>query len=127
MTRPVLTQVKPCDGPVYASSYVVSFYIPKNINHNPPRGKGIHLTKQSITYIAIRQLSEFLVDDDILKEFDALSASIADTKQAEAIKKCQATNNTMIYIVVQYKSPFEFKNRVNDIWFTFDLNKASAI
>ncbi|PHT89511.1 hypothetical protein T459_04624 [Capsicum annuum] len=39
MTRPVLTQVKPCDGPVYASSYVVSFYIPKNINHNPPRVK----------------------------------------------------------------------------------------
>ncbi|KAM3395911.1 heme-binding protein 2 [Capsicum galapagoense] len=127
MTAPVMTQVKPSDGPFCASAFVVSFYVPKKNQPNPPPAKGLHLQKWSKTYVAVRQFSGFVVDDDISKEAAALSASIAGTKWAAAVDKSQAADNTAIYTVAQYNSPFEFKNRVNEIWFTFDLDKASAI
>ncbi|CAN4104331.1 unnamed protein product [Withania somnifera] len=103
MTVPVITQVKPSDGPFCASSFVVSFYVPKN-QPNPPPAKA---------------------DDDIPKQAAALSASIAGTKWAAAIDKSQAADNNTMYTVAGYKSPFEFKNRINEIWFTFDLDKAT--
>ncbi|KAF3683116.1 putative heme-binding protein 2-like [Capsicum annuum] len=127
MTVPVLAQVKPSDGPFSTSSFVVSFYIPKKNQPNPPPAKGLHLQKWSKTYVAVRQFSGFVIDDDIPKEAAALSASIAGTKWAEAVEKSQAADDTTVYKVAQYNSPSEFNNRVNEIWFTFDLDKASAI
>ncbi|KAK4355322.1 hypothetical protein RND71_024293 [Anisodus tanguticus] len=127
MTAPVITQVKPSDGPFCASSFVVSFYVPKKNQPNPPPAKGLHLQKWGKTYVAIRQFSGFAADDDIPKEAAALSASIAGTKWAAPVEKSQGADNTTMYTVAQYNSPFEFKNRVNEIWFTFDLDKSPAI
>ncbi|KAM3395913.1 heme-binding protein 2 [Capsicum galapagoense] len=127
MTAPVLTQVKPSDGPFCASSFVVSFYIPKKNQPNPPAAKGLHLQKWGKTYVAVRQFGGFATDDNVPKEAAALSASIAGTKWAAAIEKSQAKDNTTMYTKAAYNSPFEFKNRVNEIWFTFDLDKSSAI
>ncbi|KAL0443720.1 UNVERIFIED_CONTAM: hypothetical protein Slati_2094700 [Sesamum latifolium] len=39
MTAPVITQVKPSDGPFCASSFVVSFYVPKRTNPLPLQPK----------------------------------------------------------------------------------------
>ncbi|MCD9643863.1 hypothetical protein HAX54_031715 [Datura stramonium] len=126
MTAPVMTQVKPSDGPFCASSFVVSFYVPKKNQPNPPPAKGLHVQKWGKTYVAVRQFSGFVADEDIPKEAAALSASIAGTEWAAAVDKSQAADNTTIYTVAQYNSPFEFKNRVNEIWFTFDLDNAAA-
>ncbi|XP_055823659.1 uncharacterized protein LOC129892132 [Solanum dulcamara] len=127
MTGPVMTQVKPSDGPFCSSSFVVSFYVPKKNQPNPPPAKGLHLQKWGKTYVAVRQFSGFAADSDIPIEAAALSASIAGTKWAAAIDKSQAADNTTIYTVAQYNSPFEFKNRVNEIWFTFDLDEVPAL
>ncbi|KAK4714612.1 hypothetical protein R3W88_020519 [Solanum pinnatisectum] len=127
MTAPVIIQVKPSDGPFCASSFVVSFYVPKKNQPNPPPAEGLHLQKWGKTYVAVRQFSGFIADDDLPREAAALSASIAGTKWAAAIDKSHAADNTTLYTVAGYNSPFEFKNRVNEIWFTFDLDKALAI
>ncbi|CAN4103035.1 unnamed protein product [Withania somnifera] len=110
MTALVITQVKPSDGPFCASSFVVS----------------LHLQKWGKTHVAIRQFSGFVADDDIPKQAAALSATITGTKWAAAIYKSQAADNTTMYTVAGYNSPFEFKNRVNEIWFTFVLDKTHA-
>lgn len=127
MTAPVITQVKPSDGPFCSSSFVVSFYVPKKNQPNPPPAKGLQLQKWGKTYVAVRQFSGFVVDDDVPTEAAALSASVAGTKWEAAINKSQAAGNTTIYTVAQYNSPFEFKNRVNEIWFTFDLDEEHVL
>lgn len=127
MTVPVIAQVKPSDGPFCSSSFVVSFYVPKKNQPNPPPAQGLQLQKWGKTYVAVRQFSGFVVDDDIPTEAAALSASVAGTKWEAAINKSQAADNTTIYTVAQYNSPSEFKNRVNEIWFTFDLDEEHVL
>ncbi|XP_049385842.1 uncharacterized protein LOC125849935 [Solanum stenotomum] len=128
MTAPVMTQVKPSDGPLCSTSFVVSFNVPKNNQQNPPSAEGLHPQKwNESSYAAVRQFSGFVVDADIPKEAAALSASIAGTKWAAAIEKSRSKDNSTLYTVAQYNSPFEFRGRVNEMWFTFVMDSAIAI
>ncbi|KAK6157459.1 hypothetical protein DH2020_011707 [Rehmannia glutinosa] len=127
MTAPVLTQVKPSDGPFCTSSFVISFYVPKENQATAPSAKNLRLQKWGLTYVAVRQFSGFVMDDDVGKEAAALSASIAGTVWSDAVEKSHKGDNTTEYIVAQYNSPFEFKNRVNEIWLTFDMEDGLAI
>ncbi|XP_057796080.1 uncharacterized protein LOC131012186 [Salvia miltiorrhiza] len=120
MTGPVITEVKPSNGPFCASSFVVSFYVPKENQENPPPAEGLHLQKWGVTYVAVRQFGGFIADEELGEEAAALYASIAGTEWANAIAKSHAGEEVTEYIVAQYNSPFEFQNRVNEIWFTFD-------
>ncbi|KAL2247252.1 heme-binding protein 2-like [Sesamum indicum] len=120
MTGPVITEVKPSDGPFCASSFVVSFYVPKENQQNPPSAKGLHLQKWGVTYVAVRQFGGFVADEEVGEEAAALYASVAGTVWSDAIDKSHAGDSATDYIVAQYNSPFEFRNRVNEIWLTFD-------
>ncbi|KAK4420625.1 Heme-binding protein 2 [Sesamum alatum] len=120
MTAPVITEVTPSDGPFCASSFAVSFYVPKQNQQNPPSAKGLHLQKWGVTYVAVRQFGGFLADEDVGEEAAALYASVAGTVWSDAIEKSHAGDSATDYIVAQYNSPFEFRNRVNEIWLTFD-------
>ncbi|KAG8386666.1 hypothetical protein BUALT_Bualt03G0172700 [Buddleja alternifolia] len=119
MTAPVITEVKASDGPFCDSSFIVSFFIPKENQATAPSAKGLHLQKWGPTYVAVRQFSGFVMDDDVGVEAAALYASIAGTVWSDAIEKSHGGDASTKYIVAQYNSPFEFKNRVNEIWFTF--------
>ncbi|KAL8510653.1 hypothetical protein ACS0TY_017462 [Phlomoides rotata] len=123
MTGPVISEVKPSDGPFCASSFTVSFYVPKENQKNAPTAKGLHLQRWGPTYIGVRQFGGFVADVDVGKEAAALYASVAGTPWADAIDKSHAGDVSTNYIVAQYNSPFEFRNRVNEIWFTFDLDR----
>ncbi|KAJ6751918.1 hypothetical protein OIU85_002344 [Salix viminalis] len=103
MTAPVITEVSPSDGPFCESSFTVSFYVPKENQANPPPAKGLHVQRWKPTYVA---------------EAAALQASLADTIWAAAIEK-SLPDSTTVYAVAQYNSPFEFDNRVNEIWMQF--------
>ncbi|KAL2245566.1 heme-binding protein 2-like [Sesamum indicum] len=127
MTAPVITQVKPSDGPFCASSFVVSFYVPKENQATAPSAKGLHLQRWGLTYVAVRQFSGFVMDDEVGEEAAALYASIAGTVWSDAIDKSHAGEAATEYIVAQYNSPFEFKNRVNEIWLTFDVEDGLVI
>ncbi|KAL6975549.1 hypothetical protein U1Q18_024343 [Sarracenia purpurea var. burkii] len=127
MTAPVITQVSPSDGPFCASSFVVSFYVPKANQANPPPAKGLHLQRWEAPYAAVRQFSGFVTDSDVGEEAAALVESLAGTIWSAAIDKSHSSETTKEYIVAQYNSPFEFEERVNEIWLTFEMEEADAI
>ncbi|XP_004511057.1 uncharacterized protein [Cicer arietinum] len=122
MTGPVLSEVLPSDGPFCKSSFVVSFYVPKLNQANPPPAKGLQVQRWKNVYAAVRQFDGFVSDTDVGKEAAALKDSIAATKWSSFIDQSRkAGGHASVYSVAQYNSPFEFDNRVNEIWFLFDL------
>lgn len=127
MTAPVLSEVSPSDGPFCESSFVVSFYVPKKNQENPPPAEGLHVQKWKTTYVAVRQFSGFVSDDSVGEEAAALKASLAGTVWSAAIEKSHEADHTSVYTVAQYSSPFEFDHRVNEIWLSFDLEDGVAV
>lgn len=123
MTAPVTTEVYPSDGPFCASSFVVSFYVPKVNQPNPPPAKGLQAQVWKPTYVAVRQFGGFVSDSDAGMEAAALEASLRGSAWAAAIEKSRdgRRGHTSVYTVAQYNSPFEFDDRVNEIWMPFDL------
>ncbi|KNA22285.1 hypothetical protein SOVF_034180 [Spinacia oleracea] len=125
MTAPVITQVSPSDGPLCESSFVVSFYVPKENQANPPSSKGLHIQKWEPTYVAVRQFGGFVSDYAVGEEAAILQSSLAGSKWAAAIEKSQKDNPKTSYTVAGYNSPFEIFNRVNEIWFNFDMDNVA--
>ncbi|CAK8561397.1 unnamed protein product [Lathyrus sativus] len=125
MTAPVLSEVLPSDGPFCKSSFVVSFYVPKKNQANPPPAKGLQVQRWKTVYAAVRQFGGFVKDTDVGEEAAALKESIAGTKWSSAIDQSRRAGHASVYSVAQYNAPFEFDNRVNEIWFLFDLESGS--
>ncbi|RAL44346.1 unnamed protein product [Cuscuta campestris] len=127
MTAPVMTEVKPSDGPFCNSSFVVSFSVPKANQQDPPQAESMHLQRWGKTYVAVRRFGGFVSDMNVGKEAEALSASLNGTEWLDAIKKSHAGENTTLYAVAQYNSPFEFLGRVNEIWLMFFDQKDQSL
>ncbi|XP_058761120.1 uncharacterized protein LOC131634464 [Vicia villosa] len=125
MTAPVLSEVLPSDGPFCKSSFVVSFYVPKKNQANPPPAKGLQVQRWKPVYAAVRQFGGFVKDTDVGEQAAALKNSIAGTKWSSAIDQSHRAGHASVYSVAQYNAPFEFDNRVNEIWFLFDLESGS--
>jgi len=121
MTAPVITEVLPSDGPFCESTFVVSFYVPKENQANTPTGKDLQVQRWKTVYVAVRQFGGFVKDSSVGEEAAALKASIAGTKWGAAVEKSKKAGHTSVYTVAQYNAPFEYDNRVNEIWFLFDL------
>eukprot|EP00262_Sarcandra_glabra_P000295 TRINITY_DN1034_c0_g1_i1.p1 TRINITY_DN1034_c0_g1~~TRINITY_DN1034_c0_g1_i1.p1 ORF type:complete len:232 (+),score=16.75 TRINITY_DN1034_c0_g1_i1:113-808(+) len=122
MTAPVITQVYPSDGPFCASSFVVSFYVPLKNQIDTPPAKDLHVQKFGLKYAAVRQFSGFVSDLDVGQEAAALYASLNGSIWSSMINDEQISNTSSAYTVAQYNSPFEFSNRVNEIWLMFDMD-----
>ncbi|XP_031285706.1 heme-binding protein 2 [Pistacia vera] len=121
MTAPVITEVVPSDGPLCESSFTVSFFVPEANQANPPPAEGLHAQKWEPTYAAVRQFGGFVTDSNVGEEAAALQASISGTEWPDAIEKSHGKNSTSVYTVAQYNSPFEFDDRVNEIWILFHM------
>ncbi|CAI8606893.1 unnamed protein product [Vicia faba] len=121
MTAPVHSEVFPSDGPFCKSSFVVSFYVPKKNQANPPPAEGLHVQRCKPVYAAVRQFGGFVKDTDVGEQAAALKESIAGTKWSSAIDQ-GSDGHASVYSVAQYNAPFEFDNRVNEIWFLFYLS-----
>nr|AFK46880.1 unknown [Lotus japonicus] len=111
MTAPVLSEVSPSDGPFCESSFVVSFFVPKVNQANPPPAKGLHVQRWKPVNVAVRQFGGFVSDASVGEEAAALKASIAGTKWAAAIEKSHRAGHASVYSVAQYNAPFEYDNR----------------
>lgn len=120
MTAPVLTEVSPSDGPFCTSSFIVSFYVPKKNQANPPPAKGLHVQRWGFTYAAVRQFGGFVSDESIGEEASALYTSLQGSIW-DFVNKGRKGDPKSVYTVAQYNSPFEFSGRVNEIWFMFDM------
>ncbi|KAF6169954.1 hypothetical protein GIB67_034346 [Kingdonia uniflora] len=126
MTAPVIVQIAPSDGPVCASSFIVSFYVPKENQADTPPAQGLHAQKWGTKYAAVRQFSGFVKDSDAGEQALALHDSLLGSKWSDFIEKSRVADPTSPYIVAQYNSPFEFENRVNEIWMMFDMEDGYA-
>lgn len=124
MTAPVLTEVVPSDGPFCSSSFAISFYVPKVNQADPPPAEGLHVQKWGTKYAAVRQFSGFVKDSDVGVQAAALYESLVASSWSDVVTKGQTTSSPTSYIVAQYNSPFEFSNRVNEIWMPFDMEEA---
>ncbi|KAK4850129.1 hypothetical protein QYF36_004037 [Acer negundo] len=124
MTAPVITQILPSDGPFCKSTFNVSFYVPKENQADPPPAEGLQVQRWKLTYLAARQFSGFVEDSSVGKEAAALKSSLEGTVWADAIQKNLGDG---VYTVAQYNSPFEFENRVNEIWMTFHIEDQHAL
>ncbi|KAI9083167.1 hypothetical protein K1719_034900 [Acacia pycnantha] len=121
MTAPVVIEVAPSDGPSSESLFVVSFYVPRKNQANPPPASGVIVGRVKPVYAAVRKFSGFVRDNNVGKQVAALKASIAGTEWSSAIEKSQRGGHGSVYCVAQYNAPFEFDDRVNEIWFLFDV------
>lgn len=108
MTAPVASDVSVSGG---KSSIVVSFYVPKKNQANPPPAEGLYVQRWKSVYAAVRQFDGFVKDSNVGQQVAALNASIAGTKWSANVPKS--------YTVAQYNAPFELFNRVNEIWFLY--------
>jgi SOUL heme-binding protein len=127
MTAPVITQVSPSDGPFCASSFVVSFYVPKKNQADPPPADGLHLQKWGPTFAAVRQFSGFVSDDTLGEEAAALYLSLQGSNWSSAVDQGRKADPTSAYTVAQYNSPFEFSGRVNEIWMLFSQENKNTM
>ncbi|XP_058095328.1 uncharacterized protein LOC131240846 [Magnolia sinica] len=127
MTAPVITQVVPSDGPFCSSMFVVSFYLPQKNQADPPPAENLHVQKWGLKYVAVRQFSGFASDYGVGQEAAALYNSLVESGWSTLIDKALAADPTSTYTVAQYNSPFEFKNRVNEIWMMVDMEDVNAI
>ncbi|XP_020233605.1 heme-binding protein 2 [Cajanus cajan] len=121
MTAPVITEVSPGDGPFCESSFVVSFFVPKENQANPPPAKGLHVQRWNSVYVAARQFGGYVNDSNVGVEAAALRARIAGTSWSRAIDKSHKDGRASVYTVAQYNDPLEYDHRVNEIWFLFDM------
>lgn len=127
MTAPVITEVLPSDGPFCESSFTISFYVPKENQANPPPAKGLHVQRWKRIYVAVRQFSGFVRDSNVGEEAAALQASLAGTIWAAAIEESHGAETNAVYTVAQYNSPFEYDDRVNEIWMLFNIEDELAM
>ena len=65
MTAPVITEVSPSDGPFCKSSFVVSFFVPKLNQANPPPAKGLRVQRWNNVYVAARQFGGHVNDSNV--------------------------------------------------------------
>lgn len=121
MTAPVITQVSPSDGPFCASSFVVSFYVPRQNQGKPPPADGLRVQKWGVRYAAVRQFGGFVSDYGVGEEAAALYSSLEGSAWFGAVEQ----DPTSVYTVAQYNSPFEFTDRVNEIWMTLNVERNS--
>ncbi|XP_028107448.1 uncharacterized protein LOC114306392 [Camellia sinensis] len=55
------------------------------------------------------------------EEAAALHASLSSTVWSAAIDKSHGFKIATEYTIAQYNSPFQFENKVNEIWLMFDM------
>ncbi|XP_073219728.1 uncharacterized protein [Cicer arietinum] len=116
MTAPVLFEVIPSDGSFFKYSYIVSFYVPKKNQANPPPAKGLQVHRWKNVYAAVRQFGGYVNDKNVAEQAATLKDSINGTKWLSAIEKSHKASK---FCVAQYNSPIEVFNRVNEICFCF--------
>ncbi|XP_008783978.2 heme-binding protein 2-like [Phoenix dactylifera] len=120
MTAPVMTEVSTSKEPSSNESFVVSFFIGKRYQANPPSAQGLHLLNWNLKYAAVRQFGGYATDAGVPEEAAALDVSLRGSKWARAVDESRKANPMVFYTVAQYSAPFRTRGRVNEIWMLFD-------
>ncbi|MQM21000.1 hypothetical protein Taro_054029 [Colocasia esculenta] len=123
MTVPVITSIVPNAGPFHSSAYFVRLYLPDKFHAFPPvplPELDLKVDKWASRCIAVRTLSGFARDGNVIKEAEALAVSLRRSPWAGSTY----SEGNHAYSVAQYNSPFKFIGRVNEVWVDIDESKA---
>ncbi|XP_022110842.1 heme-binding protein 2-like [Acanthaster planci] len=109
MTVPVINSVQPGLGPVCASNFTFSFFVPFEFQSNTPKPTNpeLFLTTLDQHKAYVRVYSGFTNEKVFPKEAAALAAALNSTQ----------TYDKSYYYLAGYDSPFVVHNRHNEIWF----------
>lgn len=112
MTSPVLVDIR-------NSTYNVYFYVPKEYQNGglpKPLNRGIGQVKlPKHKYAAVRRFGGFITESNIPTQVAALRTSLKGTPYERA-----AVAAPDRFTIAGYNSPFEFVNRVNEVFLWFD-------
>ncbi|KAJ3607126.1 hypothetical protein NHX12_026640 [Muraenolepis orangiensis] len=109
MTAPVACLVEPGAGPACESSFTVSFYIPEELQENPPQpsDETVFLeTKKEFT-VYVRGYGGFSKEES--KRENLL-------KLMESLQRDGVPFQDQPYYTAGYDSPFKLTNRRNEVW-----------
>jgi len=112
------------------STFIVSFFVPKAFQPDPPPGNNLHVQRWDSRYVAVKQISGYVADHKIGKQVAELKASLQGTVWAKAIEKSRETGgvgSAWAYTVAQFSWPFQWSQRVNEIWFPFEMEDEETV
>lgn len=122
MTAPVLTGIVPSAGPFCSSAFAVRLYLPAMFHESPPTPiPELDLTfeRWSKQTIAVRKFSGYAGDSNVAQEAEKLAISLGDSEYVK--NATYPINGEDSYAIAQYSSPFQFWNRVNEVWVNIQL------
>lgn len=127
MTTPVLTGIVPSAGPFCSSAFAVRLYLPKQFHEAPPTPlQEIEVTfeRWSKQTIAVRKFSGYAQDGNVAQEAEKLAIALS---KSDFVKNATyPINDKDSYAIAQYSSPFQFWNRVNEVWVNIKLPSFDA-
>jgi len=106
LTAPVTSEVSFNGG---KPSIVVSFFVPIDVQYNPPLADGLSVKRWKSKFVAVKQFGGFVTDSNVAKAVASLNASLGGTKRS--------FTSTKSFIIAQYDPPFKLSDRVNEVWF----------
>ncbi|KAK0131307.1 Heme-binding protein 2 [Merluccius polli] len=109
MTAPVTTLVEPGAGPACESTFTVSFYIPLELQENPPEpsDETVFLENRKEITVYVRTYGGFSKEQS--KRENLL-------KLVESLQRDGVSFQDQPYYVAGYDSPFKLTNRCNEVW-----------
>ncbi|KAK4763627.1 hypothetical protein SAY87_013065 [Trapa incisa] len=118
MTAPVMVDVEPSTGPFCNSSFAVHLYMPKQYQQGkPPLSSEVIPTRLPVhRYAAVRRFGGFMNDSNIAPQVSLLRTSLKGSPWQASLAKTRGGG----YTLAGYNSPFEYKNRVNEVLLWFD-------
>ena len=111
MTTPVTFAITPGHGPNCESNFTMSFLIESKFQGNPPKPTedDVYLHQNPEWHVAVRRFGGFASDEKYIEHTQEFYNDLAK-------------NNVEIvedpYYHVGYNSPYQLKNRRQEVWFT---------
>jgi len=109
MTVPVINTVIPGTGPVCATKFTFSFFVPFEFQKNTPKptSPDLFLSELPEQKVYVRVYPGFTSQKRFIEEAQELAAALNSTQ----------TYDKSMYYLAGYDSPFHLFNRHNEIWF----------
>lgn len=113
MTAPVISKVSPGQGPNCENDFVVSFFLPYNLQGKPldslpqPTDSTVYLSNYTAMTVAVKSFGGFASDDDV-------TTNIADL--GNALEQDHISFDQVNYFTAGYDSPFRVFHRHNEVW-----------
>jgi len=111
MTVPVTATIQPGPGPVCASNFTYSFFVPFDYQSDPvpPTASDVFLDKQNLGCVYVAVYSGF-------SDYKKVVKNVKDLTEALDKAGLKGTYRTDMYFTAGYDSPFVILDRHNEVW-----------